>query len=525
MSQPRDSHGGPGGYRPDDEYADIEAYEHEPTSGHAGTRTGGYADPPAGRYVDEPADAAPGGRTGGYGTERGERADVRGTAGRVDARSDEYAGPAEPRVAGYIDKPVGRYVDKSASRHPDEPVDRYTGEPASRYTRDRADRYADQPAGGHPDEPDDRYADERADRYAGQPPDRYADGRAGVEWPTEDPEPDPEAPTPPHGLPPAVPGAQGPREPGGREGDRVWVHLVWEAVLLAGVVGAAVTLSALGTSVFSGRPLDFLFLQVAGIGLIASGLAFSLRAAVPNLAVGAVAAVAAALLGRTLEEDVSFPLAALVILTGAVVVGLLLAVVIVGLHVPAWAGSLGAALLVVALATATDGRVGRPVQEAGLITDVPWLWFGVFALVSVGGGVVCAAPGMRRWLGGGRGDRDPARRPGGGAASAAALALTLSTVLAAAGGLVLSAGLGFAEPPNPLGFTLYALAAVLIGGVSAFGRRAGVFGTVLGVTLLLLVLRIAAHSGANLQDAVLGTAVVVGLVVNRLLEAIGRRTA
>jgi ribose/xylose/arabinose/galactoside ABC-type transport system permease subunit len=331
-----------------------------------------------------------------------------------------------------------------------------------------------------------------------------------------------DAPTPPHGIPVVK---ATPRVSVARETDRVWVHVVWEALLLAAVAGAAVALSVLGADAFSGRSLDLLLVQVAGVGLVATGLACSLRAAVPNLAVGAIAASAATLAGRVMAEDVSFMLAALVVLTGALLVGLVLAVVVVGLQVPAWAASLGIGLLVVALATAVDGRQGRPVREAGAVTDAPWLWFGVFVLVSVAGGAVCAAPEVRRWLGGMRGDRDPGQRPTGGAAAGAALALVGSTVLAAAGGLVLSAVLGFAEPANPLGVLLTALAAVLLGGVSAFGRRAGVFGTVLGVLLVLLVLRIVTHLELDVRDAVLGAAIVLGLAVNRALEATGRRTA
>ncbi len=362
-----------------------------------------------------------------------------------------------------------------------------------------------------------------------------------VDWPTEDPEPDPDAPTPPDGMrrlrgraePPEPPdddddtddptdGCDGP----GEESDRLWVHLVWEAILLAGVVVVALLAkSVLIDDILSGRALDLLLVQTAGVGLIATGLACSMRAAVPNLAVGAVATSAGVLLNRLQHEDIGFFAASLMVLFAAVAVGLALAVVVVGLHVPAWAASLGAGLLVAGAAITIEGTEAGVIEQDSAVTDNPWPWFALFIVVSVAGGLACAAPAVRGWLGGLRGDRDPGRRPDLAAATGAAAAIVVSTVLAAAGGIVFTSGLGFAEPRNTTGLTLTVLAAVLIGGVSAFGRRGGIFGTVLGVVLIVLVLRIVAQqTDEQLHNLTLGAAIVAGLVVNRLLEAVGRRT-
>jgi len=419
-----------------------------------------------------------------------------------------------------------------------------------------------------------------------QPPDRRPD------WPADDPEPDPDSPTPPHGMRPIPrdrPGRSDRPDPLGRphrsdrpgqddrpdrpdrgdrldrlgrdgrpgrsdrddqlgydddhddgddtddggpadgvavvERDRIWVHLVWEAVLLVGIVAIVLALAALDDNIVSStRGLEFLLIQIAGTGLIATGLACSLRAAVPNLAVGAVGVTAAVLLARIQGEDVGFFPAALLVLVAAVAVGVALAVVVIGLHVPAWAASLGVSLLVVGLATVVNGRTGTGFRPEEAVTDVPWLWFALFVMISVGGGLACAAPAVRQWLGGTRGDRDPADRPGAAPATGAALALVASTVLAAFGGIVLSSGLGFAEPATPTGSVFVALAAVLVGGVSAFGRRGGVFGTLLGVVLVILTMRLALRTGTDLYNVVLGAAIVGGLAVTRLLEAVGRRT-
>ncbi|HEY0639203.1 MAG TPA: hypothetical protein VGD67_16250, partial [Pseudonocardiaceae bacterium] len=114
-----------------------------------------------------------------------------------------------------------------------------------------------------------------------------------------------------------------------------------------------------------------------------------------------------------------------------------------------------------------------------------------------------------------------------GGAVAVAAGLVGSSVLAAAGGLLTVQFLGFAQPaPGLLGQdTLTALAAVTIGGVSLFGRRGGVLGTVLGVLVVLLTQRLILLHGAEtgVTLVVLGGMLVAGLVVTRLMELAGRR--
>ena len=92
-----------------------------------------------------------------------------------------------------------------------------------------------------------------------------------------------------------------------------------------------------------------------------------------------------------------------------------------------------------------------------------------------------------------------------------------------AGGVSLATYLQVSEPSSDgINLTLLALAAVLVGGVSVFGRRAGVFGTVLGVLIaqtLVFLLNVHAVSLYWL-DAAIGGLAIVGLFVNRVMESI-----
>jgi len=328
--------------------------------------------------------------------------------------------------------------------------------------------------------------------------------------------------------PPEYPAPPGSGEPGRPvEGDRIWVHLAWELLLAVGVVATFLAVRNSDADALRGEGLDNFLIQVASLGFIASGLSFSLRAAVPNLAVGAIASGAAVVVGQ-LVTDAGWGYGAAIsmaLLSGAVL-GFALALVVIAFHVPAWAATLGTAVL---LGGVTAGVVGA--NRVALDGDQPdvvasaWIWAAVFAAVSVVGGAAWVAPGLRRGLGGGRQDRDAAHRPPAGGVFGGLIALVVCSTLASAGGVLSVLRLGGAAPRALDNLTWVAFGAVLLGGVSVFGRRAGIFGTLFGVLLLSLIqLWLVVESVDTwVFTTVTGSAIVVGLIVSRLLEAAGRK--
>src|SRR5262249_5104947 len=82
---------------------------------------------------------------------------------------------------------------------------------------------------------------------------------------------------------------------------------------------------------------------------------------------------------------------------------------------------------------------------------------------------------------------------------------------------------GAAAPGDGFVATGLALGAALVGGTSAFGRRGGIFGSLLAATLLTLAISYAdlAHFRVS-PYAVAAGAIAAGLVVTRLVEAFGR---
>src|SRR5205814_1572790 len=97
-------------------------------------------------------------------------------------------------------------------------------------------------------------------------------------------------------------------------------------------------------------------------------------------------------------------------------------------------------------------------------------------------------------------------------------------VLVAGFGIVLALDQRDVTPTeNGLALTGLALGAALLGGTSAFGRRGGIVGTLLAVTLMVLLVRYSNAEKWNVSLlAVAAFSVGGGLVVTRLVETFGR---
>ncbi|MGC4747781.1 ABC transporter permease [Micromonospora sp. DT201] len=302
--------------------------------------------------------------------------------------------------------------------------------------------------------------------------------------------------------------------------DRVGVHLGWEFVLLAGLATLGWLLWQENPAALRADNLRTLLIDAVGLGLLALAAGLSLRTAAPNLAVGPVAVASA--LHYAEQGDRGLPASVGPAVAVAALGGLALALAVVVLHVPGWAASLAAAAGVVVFIE----RRTAPVLVQGDYDpgrNCGWLFAG-FAAVAILGGLFGAVRAIRRLVGRYRPVADPAHRRGAGAAVVTAVALVGSTVLAALAGVLFAAnGPGAVEPTSGLDWTVLAIGAALLAGTSAYGRRGGVFGTVLAVSLVIVFQAYAPERGWTLSNWVVGgTALGVGLVVTRLVETFGR---
>lgn len=306
--------------------------------------------------------------------------------------------------------------------------------------------------------------------------------------------------------------------------DRVWVHAVWEVLLAAAVVGAVLAVRHENVDAFSGDGLRDLLVLLASAILLGSAFALSLRAAVPNLAVGAIAVVAGVLTAWLRDQHgYELPLAALITLGAAIALGIGMAIVVVGFRLPAWAVSLGAALGLYAAVLSMSAA--RSVLLEGGPDLRRWAWpLAIGAgLLSLIGGALGLMPRTRAMIGRYRPAADAAVGRGGRAATTAAAALVGSCLLAAAAGLIIALRLRAVVPDDGLGLLAQAAAAALLGGTSAYGRRGGLFGTVLAAGFLQLAALWLGLVEAQpwTRPALLGGAILLGLLVGRLVEAAG----
>ncbi|GAA0545066.1 hypothetical protein GCM10010172_28380 [Paractinoplanes ferrugineus] len=302
--------------------------------------------------------------------------------------------------------------------------------------------------------------------------------------------------------------------------DRLGIHLGWEVVLLLAAGAFGFLLWRENANTFQRPALDGLLITGAAIGLLTLGAGLTLRAGVPNLAIGPIALAAS--LHYAEQGDLGLLRAgvpALIIATaGALAVGLLIVV----LHVPGWVATLGAALGVIVY----DQLRVTPVAVQGTYdpTNQAFFLFGGFALLAVLGGALGTVTPVRRWLGGLRSPGDPARRRGAVVALPVIGTLVLSSIFAVgAGTLIAAQSKTPIVPGTGLEWTGIALGLALLAGTSAFGRRGGMFGTLFAVAAFTLYLDWSTRKGLDI--ALFATAAGVlggGLVVTRLVESFGR---
>jgi hypothetical protein len=202
--------------------------------------------------------------------------------------------------------------------------------------------------------------------------------------------------------------------------------------------------------------------------------------------------------------------------------GLVIALLVIGLHVPGWVATLGGALGVIVYCQLRTAPVA--VQGDYDPSNQAFYLFGGFALLAMVGGALGTLTPIRRMLGRMRPDADPADRRGAGVALPVIGSLVLSSVFAVVAGILMAAqSTRPIAPQTGLEWTGIAFGTALLAGTSAFGRRGGIFGTLLAVAGMALFLDYSDRRNFDIAlFAVAACAIGGGLVVTRLIETYGR---
>lgn len=301
-------------------------------------------------------------------------------------------------------------------------------------------------------------------------------------------------------------------------------HIVGDYGILLIFAASLVFLSATAENFLTVDNLVNVIRQSSIIGIIALGMTFVMITAGIDLSVGSVVGLAGMVFASFAPSTGSAFWIPLVLGLG---VGLLVgfvsaALVVWGKILPFLATLATMAIARTAALVATDGQV-----KSGLSEPAEWIGAGSVGpipapvVLFVIAALVCEFVLSRTKFGAHvyavGGNEESAQKVGISVKRVLFSVYVIGGVLAALGGLVLTARLNGAAPTAGTGYELQVIAAVVIGGTSLFGGIGTIRGTVVGVLLLGVVM-----NGMNLlgvssyyQQGVQGVILAFAVLLNR----------
>jgi ribose transport system permease protein len=303
-----------------------------------------------------------------------------------------------------------------------------------------------------------------------------------------------------------------------------------EVRMLLLAVALAVALSVMSPYFLKTHNVMNLLDQSVVIGIVAIGMTFVILTGGIDLSVGSVLGVAGILFGLAMPHF-----------------GLLLSIVIAiaaGGGIGALSGFLiagfGLAPFVVTLGVMAIGRsLAYILSNATALSDVP-VGFSNAIYISVldipADVIVLAGLYVVAWLyltytKGGRtiyavgSNREAARTAGLNVFVYSAVPYIIAGALSAVAAVIMSAQIMSIDPLAGTALELDAIAAVVIGGASLSGGRGSIIGTLIGVSIMVMI-----RNGLNLlgvspfwQGSAIGTIIIAAVLVERLVSSRGRR--
>lgn len=274
-----------------------------------------------------------------------------------------------------------------------------------------------------------------------------------------------------------------------------------------------------------------LFQQAAVTGVVAIGMTFVILTGNIDLSVGSVTALCGMLVAVLLAGGMPIlPALAITILAGAVA-GAAIGAITAFAEVPSFIVSLAGLVSFRGITyLLTDGTPvaglppgfgaisstmiplfpGGQVSTMGLIFVVLCVVAGALLRLTVFGEAVYATGG----------NAEAARLSGIPTTRILVLVFTVSGVMSALAGILLTSRLRIGQPTAAQGLELDAIAAVVLGGTSLFGGRGGVLGTFFAVMLLQVLRNIfnLLGLGSFYQMTVTGLIIVAAILLNRFID-------
>jgi ribose transport system permease protein len=270
-----------------------------------------------------------------------------------------------------------------------------------------------------------------------------------------------------------------------------WIDVGFVPVILLVLV---VTLAVLSKYFFTARNLTEVLLQAAILGIVSVGTTFVIVGGDLDLSIGANVALSGVICGMAMSAtNNNIPVGILAGLGCGVLIGLINGLISTRLRVPAFVATLGMLVIGQGVAlTLTNGASIANLPDAfgalanGKVAGLPALIWWMFLTFLAGYLVLHRTVfGIRTFAVGG--NREAARLAGIRVDAVRVANFVISGLTGGIGGVLLAARVQAAQPPGGEIGTLYATAAVILGGTSLYGGRGSIFRTLLGVALIALL--------------------------------------
>jgi ribose/xylose/arabinose/galactoside ABC-type transport system permease subunit len=298
------------------------------------------------------------------------------------------------------------------------------------------------------------------------------------------------------------------KEPaGGASSDRGSWFAVFRAPEWGLVVGIAVVLGLIYVldptrSFFRWPSPRFLLQNIALYGVLSLGAAIVIIAGGIDLSVGAVAALASIVSAKLVTEwlpgaSASAPPVGVIVVAFALTlllglgIGLLHALMINQFRLPPFIATLAtmAGLRSLAIILSGNQSINVSFRAYRLLGNDPWYTVPLFAALAISASVMMGATVLGRHIYALGGNEMAARLSGLPTQRLKTVAYAISAMLSALGGILFSGKVGQAAGTMGVSYELFAITAAVVGGCSLSGGVGSIRGTVLGLTLIQIIIK------------------------------------
>ena len=282
-------------------------------------------------------------------------------------------------------------------------------------------------------------------------------------------------------------------------------------------------------SFYGSYNLVLLLRHVGMLSIFAIGETFVIITAGIDLSVGSVIALSGVLCGYGLTEA-GLPAGCVIagVLAVGVLIGLFHGFLVVHVRIQPFVATLGTLCVLRSLGMVLTDSLAISITDPGFLAlgKIPQGWpptpLMIMVPIAAAAMILMHATVYGRYLYAIGSNEEATRLSGVRTGRIKYMAYVLSSLLAAAAGIVYASYAGMGDPSSGQGYELNAIAAAVIGGCSLAGGEGSVAGTLIGASILLLIvneLNLLIERNASLWEGfIVGAVVIAAVALNTLRQ-------